>query len=192
MLQHNSVIKINRSLFLHGGIGPELLGTDLDSINAKIRDELSGNLGEEPGLSEIDYGPLWYRGLAQNPEYAEQAHVDALLDFYDVDRIVIGHTPGAGTIVPRFNGQVLLIDTGLSAYYGAYVASLEITEGVDGTTVFNHQSEERIAVPSNNEEAVSYLRYVQGLLDEPPAALQQRIDEFVNPPQPVEEAAVSN
>ncbi len=201
VLQHNAVIKINRSLFLHGGLGPELLGTDLDTINATIRDELGGNLGEEQGLSEVDYGPLWYRGLAQNPEYMEQAHVDALLSFYDVDRIVIGHTPGAGTIVPRFDGKVLLVDTGMSAYYGGYVASLEILQTDGQATLTNLQLGERINIPSSNEDAVSYLQQVQELLDEPPGALQQRIDELVSPPVapapptspvPVEETAPVN
>ena len=30
-------------------------------------------------LSEAQDGPLWYRGLAQNPETEEAAHVDAVL-----------------------------------------------------------------------------------------------------------------
>lgn len=190
--QHNTVVKINRSLFLHGGIGPELLGTELDAINAQVRVELGGNLGEEPGLAEVDHGPLWHRGLAQNPEYLEQAHVEAVLDFYDVDRIVIGHTPGAGTIVPRFDGKVLLIDTGMSAYYGGYVASLEIVDDGENVAVNNLQLEQRIAVPADNNEAIAYLQHIQGLLESPPAALQQRIDEFINPPEPVEVESTSN
>ncbi|MCG8412931.1 MAG: metallophosphoesterase [Pseudomonadales bacterium] len=189
ILQHNAVIKINRTLFLHGGIGPELVGTDLETINDTIRSELAGNLGEEQGLSEVDYGPLWYRGLAQNPVYAEMAHVDALLAAYDVDRIVIGHTPGAGTIVPRFDSKVLLIDTGMSAYYGGYMASLEITE-VGGETRLNaRQLEQRIRLPVSDIDTVEYLRQMQSRLQQPPAGLQRRIDALQNPPSPPAEAS---
>lgn len=189
VLQHNAVIKINRTLFAHGGLGPEMLGTDLDTINDTIRSELAGNLGEEQGLSEVDYGPLWYRGLAQNAVFAESEHVDALLAAYDVDRIVIGHTPGAGTIVPRFDGRVLLIDTGLSAYYGGYMASLEITE-VDGeTTLSSQQLEQKLRLPLSDIDAVEYLRQVQSRLEQPPAGLQQRIDALLQPPAPPAEPA---
>ena len=184
VLQHNAMVKINRSLFVHAGLGPELLGTDLDTINTTVRHELEGNLGEEPGMSEVEYGPLWYRGLAMNPEYQERAHVDALLEFYDVDRIVIGHTPGSGTIVPRFDGAVLLIDTGMSAYYGGYVASLEILQTDQQLSVTNQQLDARIPIPADNNAAIDYLREVQAMLEKPPAALQRRIDDFVNPPVP--------
>jgi hypothetical protein len=57
--QHNAVIKINRTLFLHGGISPEVLDMSITEINEQIRLELNGGLGEEPGLSEEETGPLW-------------------------------------------------------------------------------------------------------------------------------------
>lgn len=105
--------------------------------------ELAGNLGEEPGLSDADDGPLWCRGLAQNDAATELAHVDALLGFYDVDHIVIGHTPGAGVILPRFAGKVLVVDTGLSTYYGAHSASLLI----EGDEMVAQQDGERYSIP---------------------------------------------
>ncbi|MAV52183.1 MAG: hypothetical protein CBE20_00160 [Gammaproteobacteria bacterium TMED260] len=105
--------------------------------------ELAGNLGEEPGLSEADDVPLWYRGLAQNDAATELAHVDALLGFYDDDHIVIGHTPGAGVILPRFEGKVLIVDTGLFTYYGAHGASLLI----EGDEMVAQQDGERYSIP---------------------------------------------
>ncbi len=94
MRQHNAVIKINRTLFLHGGISPEVLDMSITEINEQIRLELNGGLEEEPGLSEKETGPLWYRGLATNAEEIEKAHLELVLATYDVDRVVIGHTPG--------------------------------------------------------------------------------------------------
>ena len=69
-------------------------------------------------------GPLWYRGLAQGDEAALAGDVEKVLQAFGVKRIVIGHTPTAGTVIPRFDGRVVMIDVGLSAYYGSRRACL--------------------------------------------------------------------
>lgn len=170
VLQHNAVIKINRTLFLHAGISPEDLSLSITSINEQVRRELNGDLGEEPGLSERETGPLWYRGLAVNDEEIEKPHLELLLTAHDVDRIVVGHTPGMGTIVPRFEGRVLVIDTGLSSYYGGYRASLLLEDG-EATTL---QREQRIPIP---EKEAGLLPYYERIAELEPdsAALQARV-----------------
>lgn len=175
VLQHNAVIKINRNLFLHGGISPQVLGMSLEAINGAVRSELGGELGEEPGLSEAEHGPLWYRGLAQNAEAMEAAHVEAVLQFYDVDRIIIGHTPGMGTVVPRFGGKVLVIDTGLSDYYGGYKASLEIESGDGETRLHTLQAGERVSLGNVSSAKEAYFQQILDLLPDPPAALAQHL-----------------
>ncbi|MBT8147957.1 MAG: metallophosphoesterase [Gammaproteobacteria bacterium] len=173
VLEHNAVIKVNDTLFLHAGVGPEVLGMSLDEINDGVRNELrrgeSGQIGE-PGLATSEGGPLWYRGLAMNDEATESGHVDAVLDFYGVKRIVIGHTPGLATIVPRFDAKVLVIDSGLSAYYGGHLASLTI----DGEQVANIQRGELLEIPDNQADLISYFEAVLKL--EPgEAALEQHL-----------------
>jgi hypothetical protein len=74
-------------------------------------------------------GPLWYRGLAIGPEAELAAHVDALLAFHGVARIVIGHTIAPGVVLPRFGGKVILNDVGLSSVYGGPPSSLQIDGG---------------------------------------------------------------
>ncbi len=179
---HNSVIRIDRTLFLHAGISPAVLGMSLDEINQAIQIELGGELGEEPGLSEAEDGPLWYRGLAQNDEAAELPHVDAVLAFYDVDRIVIGHTPGLGTIVPRFNGKVIIVDSGMSEYYGGYSASLEILAAENGARVNTIQAGQRISIASGEGSQLNYFEEVAGLLQNPPGALLQHIESLKQAP----------
>jgi len=174
--RHNTVIKINRTLFLHAGISPEVLGMEITEINEQIRLELNGGLGEEPGLSEKPSGPLWYRGLAMNDEDVEEAHVASLLATYDVDRIVIGHTPGMATIVPRFEGRVLVIDTGLSSFYGGYRASLLLERGVAITS----QRGQRIPIPDTEADLLSYYERISEL--EPEAQALQRRVEFLSSP----------
>ena len=176
--QHNAVIKINRTLFLHGGISPEVLDMSITEINEQIRHVLNRGLGQEPGLSEKETGPLWYRGLAATNEEIERPHLELVLEAYDVDRVVIGHTPGLGTIVPRFEGRVLVIDTGLSSYYGGFLASLLIENG-EATTLQRQQS---IPVPTTKAGILPYFERIAEL--EPNAsALRARIDNLA--PQPL-------
>jgi len=126
--KHNVVIKINRTLFLHGGIGPRYAQATIRELNQQAREELA-DLGLTPGGMLIDNeGPLWYRGLAQNDEATETAHLEALLALHGVDRIVIGHTTTDGGIVSRFGGRVVQIDVGMSEAYGGHLGVL-ILEG---------------------------------------------------------------
>ena len=183
---HNAVIRIDRSLFLHAGISPAVLGMSMDAINQQIQVELGGELGEEQGLSELEEGPLWYRGLAQNNEATELAHLDAVLAFYEVDRIIIGHTPGLGTIVPRFGGKVIVVDSGMSDYYGGYSASLEILSKEGEAQLNTLQLEQRIPIDS---DLISYFEQVARALPNAPATLLQHIEVLKQPSMPSPEAA---
>jgi hypothetical protein len=173
VLSHNAAIKIDRYLFLHGGLSPALLGSSLEDINSQIRDELAGKHAGEIMLAEAQDGPLWYRGLAQNPETEEAAHVDAVLEFYEVDHIILGHTPGTGVILPRFDGKVLIVDTGMSSYYGSHGASLLIEN--DQLTAL--QQGERVRIPEGRSP-LEYLQRLSDLKPDAPAALGRLIDDL--------------
>jgi hypothetical protein len=73
-------------------------------------------------------GPLWFRGYAQWDEVEAAPRVFAFLDAMKLQRIVVGHTVmSTGKITPRFNGRVLLIDTGmLTSVYRGMPSALEI------------------------------------------------------------------
>lgn len=108
---NNAVVRINDTLFLHGGLGPSYLTPELEQINRAVTGAL--RLRPIPGYEDIttdEEGPLWYRGLARNDEAAETAHLEALLARHGVSRIVIGHTKLAPMVVPRFGGRVLAAD----------------------------------------------------------------------------------
>lgn len=171
VLQHNAVIRINRNLFLHAGVSPRILGMSTAEINEQIRQELQNAPGTEPGLSEQEDGPLWYRGLATNDETLELAHVEQVLAAYDVDRIIVGHTPGMGSVVPRFAGKVLVVDAGLSAYYGGQRAAL-LLENDQAITL---QRGSRVGVPDSAEGLLAYFEQIAKLEPEVPA-LQARIN----------------
>jgi hypothetical protein len=127
-------------------------------------------------LSEKPTGPLWYRGLASNDEEIERAHLEQVLATYDVDRVVLGHTPGLGTIVPRFEGRVLIVDTGLSSYYGGFLASLLL----ENSEAFTVQRDEKVPLPDSKEGLLPYFQRIAEL--EPNArALQARINDLTAP-----------
>jgi hypothetical protein len=125
--QHDTVAKIGTTLFLHGGISPKYATLQADEINTRIKTALASDTPNAETLLTDQEGPLWYRGLALGPEADLGAHVDALLAFHGVSRIVVGHTVAPGVVLPRFGGKVILNDVGLSAVYGGPRSSLEIT-----------------------------------------------------------------
>jgi len=151
---HNSIIRIKDTLFMHAGLGPDMLDKSITEINEQIRREILGDINFETSLGESESGPLWYRGLALNPESLEVAHLDALLESYQVSKIIVGHTPNLGVITPRFGGQVIITDTGISTYYGGHKASLLMEDGL----FFALQEGEYIPLPVDEEGVIPYFK----------------------------------
>ena len=73
-------------------------------------------------------GPLWYRGLATEPDDPNGGPFTAVLAKYGATRFVTGHTPQQNrSINTRYGGRAILIDTGmLAAVYKGRPAALEI------------------------------------------------------------------
>ena len=127
IIKHDAVIRIDDSLFLHGGISDKYAETPLDEINDVVRAALKGE-----GAADIltdEKGPLWYRGNAQAETEERAAEIDRALEYFAVKRIVVGHTPSLEG--PRFlyNGKVIVADTGNSAAYGGVRSWIEIQDG---------------------------------------------------------------
>jgi hypothetical protein len=109
-------------------------------------------------------GPLWYRGLASNEEAAEEANLEAALKNYGANRIVIGHTPTAGTVIPRFGGRVVMIDVGLSAAYGRRLACLIVEDG----KLFTLHRGEKLPLPDDSGPGLlEYLKKAASLDPQP-------------------------
>jgi hypothetical protein len=135
--QWPTVVKINGIVFLHGGISPATASMTCTEINETVRRELTEELPAtkaSPGTSLAGRadGPLWYRGLAQEPEtFAPQ--VDAIVQGQHASAIVVGHTAAGPDerISMRFGGKVFLIDTGINSTYvpTGHLSALEIQNG---------------------------------------------------------------
>jgi Calcineurin-like phosphoesterase len=173
---HNAVVKIDNTLFLHGGIAPKYVDFSVRQINERVREELEDFTKLRGGIVMDGQGPLWFRGLAQGDEVALEPQVKAVLKNHQVERIVIGHTPTEGAVLPRFDRKVLLIDVGLSRVFDSRprMACLLIENGKPYAL---HRGE-RLELPSDSSsDLLSYLKKAAAL-DPAPSSLEKRIAEL--------------
>lgn len=137
--EHDTVVEINGTVFVHGGISRAVATMGCATVNATVRSELTtppAPLSPRQVaalLASREDGPLWYRGLAQENEPPFASELDAILLELKASAIVVGHTVTAdGRLTSRFGGRVVQLDTGMlgGAFYPAGRASaLEIRDG---------------------------------------------------------------
>lgn len=172
VLGNSAVVMLNTTLFLHGGLNIKAPFKPVSEINTRVRTELAApdNLSDRALVNRAD-GPLWYRGLATMAETKKnQTAVERMLAFYGAERMVVGHTPILGTLLPRFNGRVVLADVGLSDHYGGAIAALVLEDG----SAWLYQKGQRIELPTSVDERMQYLLKVKPLVPRP-----QRIDGYL-------------
>jgi hypothetical protein len=111
----NVVEKIGKTIFVHGGISPEMATSRvrLEEMNKYARQNFGSDkyqMRSRGGSSNAVYskiGPMWYRGYFR--EHLTDNEVKGIMDLYGAKRVVVGHT-----IVPSisslYGGKVLAID----------------------------------------------------------------------------------
>jgi hypothetical protein len=138
-----AIVKIDGTLFVHGGLSAEYAKLPIDEINRRVETAMANG---DNGPSTILYdplGPLWYRGLVGRDPDAEEVRakvtpsvhltidqeLDAVLSAYGAQRLVIGHTPDLKGIEISNGGRLARIDTGITRAYGGPLTWLEIVGG---------------------------------------------------------------
>ena len=113
-----AAVKINGVLYIHGGVSDKVANLGCQGLNEEVQRDLAA--APVPAekitslLSATEDGPLWYRGMASEPEAAFEPMLDSILKRLGARAVVIGHTPlPSGQITTRFGGRVVLIDTGM-------------------------------------------------------------------------------
>jgi hypothetical protein len=158
---HNSVIRINDTLFLHAGLGPSFAAAPRPGMNAAVSESLRGRTPSSfADILDNQEGPLWYRGLSQNPEPAETANLENVLRSQGVARIIVGHTKVTSTVLPRFNGRVLVADIAVPRGHSDPHAFLIMENGA-WTTI--HRGQRVPVVASTSQETCAYLRRIVAL-----------------------------
>jgi hypothetical protein len=152
--QRATVARINGILFLHGGISEPVSMMGCEGINAAVQKDLQSLPVPLENVAALfsagETGPLWYRGLANDPEAALAPTLDVILERMRARAIVIGHTPVLpGKIRPRLGGKVIQIDTGMAngEFYPGGVASALELQGGKATAIYLDRREP-LAVPS--------------------------------------------
>lgn len=191
VLTHSAIIRIDDTLYLHGGIGPEFLPFGIEDMNEAVLAALRHQPEVAGGPHDIlwnDEGPLWYRGMAQHDEVAEGAHVAAVLARYQVRHIMLGHTKQYSTVNSRFGGAVILTDIAVRAGCTDPHAFL-IKEGDTLTTVYRGH---RLAFRMFGAAHADYLSEIAALdrAATPDAALAARCAADSTPLNPEPDSAV--
>ena len=177
VLGQKIAIKINDTIFLHGGISAYYCQNSLESMTNMARSALSNFDPRNPGIIDDENGPLWYRGLSGVEPHAPAETVDAILQHHNANHIAVGHTPTSGVIWPRYDAKVVMIDSGIASAYGGHIAYLEITP--DG--LFAGYPDYKLALPSDSEGLVPYLEQVIKA-DPDNRHLQARLEGLLHPP----------
>lgn len=121
MKSKNAIEKIGNTLFVHGGISPELVkaGFKIDQINKIIRNRLNNGASansldrQDEDFLFASHGPLWYRGLAipyrNFYKKCTSKEVSKALKHFRVHHISIGHTI-ASKVSLDYSGKIIRTD----------------------------------------------------------------------------------
>jgi hypothetical protein len=131
----DAVVRINGIVFVHGGISPAVAPMTCTEINDTVRRELGPDFEQtrakpSESLAAREDGPLWYRGLANEPEgFAPE--VKKILAAQHARAIVVAHSASPGPIRNRFDNTIFVIDTGMQPAYlpNGRASALEIRGG---------------------------------------------------------------
>ena len=139
-----AVVKIDGTLFVHGGLSAEYGQLSLVDINRRVATAMARGDDSPGSILNDPLGPLWYRGLVERDPDAEEVRdrqglravhlppdqeLAAVLSAYGAQRLVIGHTPDPNGIEILYDGRLARIDTGISRAYGGPLTWLEIVGG---------------------------------------------------------------
>jgi hypothetical protein len=157
-----AMVRINGIAYVHGGVSAETAPLGCAGMNAAVAKDLTAAtpMSAEAGaalFSSQASGPLWYRGLAEEPEVDFAPQLDQILTTLPATAVVIGHTVTPDfRITARFGGRVIQVDTGMLGgdfYRGGRASALEVRGGTV-TAIYRGGVRERIAAPAIERAAV--------------------------------------
>ena len=121
-----------------------------EQVEPEVKEELQKLLSFPTWYTNSADGPLWYRGLALEPEETLRPGVDEMLARQKISYIVAGHTPQPNfQINDRFGNRVFLIDTGmLKSVFGGRASALEI-QGGRFTAFYTNEKPQVLLAPAS-------------------------------------------
>ncbi|CAM9310547.1 unnamed protein product, partial [Heterosigma akashiwo] len=125
LARHPLVLKVGRTLFCHGGLGPQhLMGGawGLDALNRAVAAAVAGRGRFPRELLSGAGAVVWDRAYSSPESYdglapAARARLEQALELVGCDRMVVGHTPQRRGINSAAAGRVWRVDVGLARCY---------------------------------------------------------------------------
>lgn len=149
---HGAIIRINDTLFMHGGISPSYSVHSIRKLNEIIREELMRADPEKSLICKDPDGPLWYRGYAGDDELKLANEIKVIQERYGIRHVVVGHTVSKDGVMSRCGGAIVMIDVGLSRAYDGVPACLEIEGGE--FRVMTVDGSRRVLIPKNESKQI--------------------------------------
>lgn len=147
LVQRPTLFIVGKTLFVHGGLHPRYSVWKPEELNRRIQLEMMRYQpyfeldARSPALAED--GPHWYRIAMRKSAAALKAELDETLGNWDIDRMVVGHTPtflidarSPGQILSLGDGRLMCIDVGIGRAYGAKLAALELAPDGNATAIY--------------------------------------------------------
>ena len=147
LVQRPSLLLVGKTLFVHGGLHPRYSVWKPEELNNRIQHEMMRYQPyfeldpRSPALAED--GPHWYRIAMRKAAAALKTELDETLGNWDIERMVVGHTPtflidarSPGQILSLDHGRLMCIDVGIGRAYGARLAALELTPDGNATAIY--------------------------------------------------------
>ena len=125
---HNVLMVIGDTAFVHGGIHPEHVDYGLTKINNQTRQWMRGERSK-PNIMSGDDSPIWSRLYSDDDVPPDCDTLQQTLDMLGIDRMVVGHSvwPEAQQVC---DGKVWLIDVGMATAYNGIPMAVEIVDDV--------------------------------------------------------------
>lgn len=125
LARRNTAVVVGSTLFVHGGFLPAHVDLGLDSLNARVRAWLVGEV-PRPDWIRGDGSPVWSRLYSAAPSQDACDTLSSVLERMGVARMVVGHTVQRTGITAFCGGRVWAIDVGMARYYRGRTEVLEI------------------------------------------------------------------
>lgn len=113
-----TVLRVDDTLFVHGGIAPDFgtTGVDLAELNARYRASIGlqgSRLHDDATVADLhdEASPIWYRGYFDDPAL-RPTDIDAIARRFGVKQIVVGHT-SLPAVASWHDGRVISIDSSI-------------------------------------------------------------------------------
>jgi len=139
----NTVMKIGKFLFVHGGFNEKHLTKSIPEINKIMKKFLNGD-EKLYNKDFMDYymaynGILWNRELSLGSPNCEK--LEKILQHFNVNGLIVGHTVQEGGINQKCQNKIWRVDTGMSQAFGTKqkIQVLEIWDNGEPLDSNGHQ-----------------------------------------------------